>query len=388
MAAMETNGDAKRPPKIEELMTGPEGLRATDYANYFSSYAFIYHQKQMLTDAKRMEAYRDAILGNAQCFKDKVVLDVGAGSGILSIWAAKAGAKKVIACEFTEMASHARNLVKANGLEEIVDVRRSAVEALALEKGSVDIIISEWMGYFLLRESMLDSVIYARDHYLKKGGALYPSHAKMYWCPVALQDDRDQKLAETADTLAEWDAFEDEMMREHDVDVRVLRTPYEKETRDYCLRQAQWHELSEDALCGEPVCVASLDLNTITLEEAAGVQDAPFSFDLPLERCPAFAGWFDNDFRGSPQNPASKIVKLDTSPSGGYTHWGQQVFFVDPTLVRDAVRLNGGRAPLKTSGKLGLTRQAGAARLYDVHAKLDVADGGKGEALALTWELS
>ena len=96
MAAMETNGDAKRPPKIEELMTGPEGLRATDYANYFSSYAFIYHQKQMLTDAKRMEAYRDAILGNAQCFKDKVVLDVGAGSGILSIWAAKAGAKKVI----------------------------------------------------------------------------------------------------------------------------------------------------------------------------------------------------------------------------------------------------------------------------------------------------
>ena len=66
--------------------------------------------------------------------------------------AAKAGAKKVIACEFTEMANHARRLVAANGLENVVDVRRSAVEALDLEKGSVDIIISEWMGYFLLRE--------------------------------------------------------------------------------------------------------------------------------------------------------------------------------------------------------------------------------------------
>lgn len=43
----------------------------------------------------------------------------------------------------------------------------------------VDIIISEWMGYFLLRESMLDSVLVARDKFLKPGGALYPSHANM-----------------------------------------------------------------------------------------------------------------------------------------------------------------------------------------------------------------
>jgi type I protein arginine methyltransferase len=44
----------------------------------------------------------------------------------------------------------------------------------------VDIIISEWMGYFLLRESMLDSVLVARDRFLKPGGALYPSHARLY----------------------------------------------------------------------------------------------------------------------------------------------------------------------------------------------------------------
>ncbi len=44
----------------------------------------------------------------------------------------------------------------------------------------MDIIISEWMGYFLLRESMLDSVLVARDRFLKPGGALYPSHARLY----------------------------------------------------------------------------------------------------------------------------------------------------------------------------------------------------------------
>ena len=48
----------------------------------------------------------------------------------------------------------------------------------------MDVIISEWMGYFLLRESMFDSVIVARDRWLKEGGAMFPSHAKMYLAPI------------------------------------------------------------------------------------------------------------------------------------------------------------------------------------------------------------
>ena len=39
-------------------------------------------------------------------------------------------------------------------------------------------------GYFLLRESMLDSVLVARDKWLKPGGALYPSHARMFLAPI------------------------------------------------------------------------------------------------------------------------------------------------------------------------------------------------------------
>lgn len=39
-------------------------------------------------------------------------------------------------------------------------------------------------GYFLLRESMLDSVIVARDKFLKPGGSLYPSHARMFMAPI------------------------------------------------------------------------------------------------------------------------------------------------------------------------------------------------------------
>jgi type I protein arginine methyltransferase len=126
------------------------------------SYASLYHQKQMLTDHRRMQAYYNAIMENKALFAGKRVLDVGTGSGILALWCAKAGASKVFAVEFTDMANHARKLVEANGVGDIVEVIQSSVEDLKLD-GPVDIIVSEWMGYFLLRESMMDSVVRARD---------------------------------------------------------------------------------------------------------------------------------------------------------------------------------------------------------------------------------
>ncbi|KAK2363295.1 protein arginine N-methyltransferase PRMT10 [Trifolium repens] len=57
----------------------------------------------MLSDRVRMDAYFNAVLENKHQFKDKVVLDVGAGSGILAIWSAQAGARKVYAVEATKM---------------------------------------------------------------------------------------------------------------------------------------------------------------------------------------------------------------------------------------------------------------------------------------------
>ena len=93
---------------------------SSDFANYFCTYGYIYHQKQMLSDDLRMQQYRDAIFENANHFKDKVVLDVGTGSGILAIWAAQAGASRVYAVEATDIALQARKVVKANQQEHII----------------------------------------------------------------------------------------------------------------------------------------------------------------------------------------------------------------------------------------------------------------------------
>ena len=101
---------------------GSESAKATDFANYFCAYSQLYHQKQMLTDHNRMAAYHSAICGNAHLFKDKVVMDVGTGSGILAVWAAQAGAKRVYAVEYTDMARYAKRVVEANGVGDVVTV--------------------------------------------------------------------------------------------------------------------------------------------------------------------------------------------------------------------------------------------------------------------------
>ena len=159
---------------------------STDFSNYFCTYGFLYHQKQMLEDTRRMDGYFNGVMKNKDCFKDKVVLDVGTGTGVLAMWAAQAGARKVYAVEATSMAKMARIMVEKNGLSDKVEVIEGKMEEIELPEKvkmllgnklfqfyfdcfcpflrcQVDIIISEWMGYMLLRESMLDSVIYARD---------------------------------------------------------------------------------------------------------------------------------------------------------------------------------------------------------------------------------
>lgn len=85
----------------------------------------------------RTEGYRDAILKNPSLFKGKTVLDIGCGTGILSIFAAQAGAAKVIGIDCSGMADFATKIVAENGLDGVVSIIKGKVEEITLPVATV-----------------------------------------------------------------------------------------------------------------------------------------------------------------------------------------------------------------------------------------------------------
>jgi predicted RNA methylase len=79
-----------------------------------------------------------AIEDNKHLFKDKIVLDIGCGTGILSMFAARAGAKKVYAIECSAIAKQCKKIIKANGFEGTIEVIQGKMEEIELEVTSID----------------------------------------------------------------------------------------------------------------------------------------------------------------------------------------------------------------------------------------------------------
>jgi SAM-dependent methyltransferase len=153
-------------------------------AAFFCYYASLVHQQNMLQDLVRTGAYRSAILGNGVDFKDKVVVDVGTGSGVLAYFAVQAGARHVYALEASGVARRARKLLEANGLGDRITVLQVKVEECELPE-QADVIISEPMGFMLIHERMLESYIIARNRFLKPGGRMFPATGTIHCAPFS-----------------------------------------------------------------------------------------------------------------------------------------------------------------------------------------------------------
>ena len=156
-------------------------------------YAEFEVHRTMIRDQIRTEAFKRAI--EAVVRPGDVVLDVGAGSGVLSMFAARAGASRVYAVEQTSMAVLAQELVAANGLSDVIEVIQGDVMDIE-PPGRVDVIVSEWLGGFGIDEGMLVPVIAARDRWLKPGGIMIPGSVTAWTALV-----RDRYLEETVEFL-------------------------------------------------------------------------------------------------------------------------------------------------------------------------------------------
>ncbi|XP_005952958.2 protein arginine N-methyltransferase 3 [Haplochromis burtoni] len=290
-------------------------LREDEDEAYFSSYGHYSIHEEMLKDKVRTESYRDFMYSNPEVFRDKVVLDVGCGTGILSMFAAQAGAKKVIAVDQSEIIYQAMDIVRSNQLEDKITLIKGRIEDIKLPVEKVDIIISEWMGYFLLFESMLDSVLYARDLYLADGGSVYPD-----LCNISLAAVGD--VQKHQERIAFWD------------DVYGFNMTCMKKA---VVPEAVVEVLKADTLISEPTVIQTIDCNRVCLSELE------FSSDFHLKitnttDCTAIVGYFDIFF----DKGCSNKVMFSTGPQVTKTHWKQTVFLLEkPVSVQAGEELQG-----------------------------------------------
>ncbi|KAL1006969.1 hypothetical protein UPYG_G00079920 [Umbra pygmaea] len=290
-------------------------LREDEDEAYFSSYGHYSIHEEMLKDKVRTEGYRDFMYLNPEVFKDKVVLDVGCGTGILSMFAARAGAKMVIGVDQSEVIYQAMDIVRSNQLEEKVTLIKGRIEDVKLPVEKVDVIISEWMGYFLLFESMLDSVLYARDLYLTEGGSVYPD-----CCNISLAAVGD--IEKHQSRIAFWDdvyGFKMECMKKAVVPEAVVEV------------------LKPDSVISEPAVIQAIDCNAVSLSELEFASDFCLKITDSTD-CTAIAGYFDIFF----DRECSNKVMFSTGPKVTKTHWKQTVFLLEnPIPVKAGEELQG-----------------------------------------------
>ncbi|XP_027360873.1 probable protein arginine N-methyltransferase 6 [Abrus precatorius] len=340
---------------------------------YFHSYAHLGIHQEMIKDRVRTETYREAIMQHHSFIAGKVVVDVGCGTGILSIFCAQAGAKRVYAIDASDIALQANEVVKANNLSDVVVVLHGRVEDVEIDE-EVDVIISEWMGYMLLYESMLGSVITARDRWLKPGGLILPSSATLYMAPVTHPD----RYSESVDF---W-------RNVYGIDMSAMLS---------LAKQCAFEEPSVETITGEnvltwPHVVKYIDCYSVTNHELESVT-TKFKFNSMM-RAPlhGFAFWFDVEFNGSAiaptnyhssasfidnhqmngsqrkkrTNPNEALV-LSTAPEDPPTHWQQtMIYFYDPIeLEQDQL----------IEGSVTLSQSKENARFMNIH--LEYTSGGR-----------
>lgn len=338
------------------MLPGQPVNKADD--DYFHAYSSNAIHETMLKDRIRTDAYRNFIYDNKDLFQGKVVLDVGCGTGILSMFCARAGAKQVIAVDNSAIISTAREIIRLNQLDHKIQCIRGKIEEVVLPVEKVDIIVSEWMGYCLLYESMLDSVIYARDRYLADDGLLVPSHASLHIGIIADSDVRESHV----DFWREVYGFSMKPMLER--------------AHQECLIKV----LDDTDMSGEAATFKLLDLHQVKTTDL----DLEGTFSLragsKAERLDGFALWFDIFFSRSREaspdtlnmEAAEKkgMTAFSTGPHVDPTHWQQGICF-----VKDAVDEVGDKT---VQGKVSFTKSTTDRRALDIAVQWQIENSTPG----------
>ncbi|XP_069632170.1 histone-arginine methyltransferase CARM1 isoform X3 [Haliaeetus albicilla] len=290
-------------------------------AQYFQFYGCLSQQQNMMQDFVRTATYHRAIVQNYTDFTDKVVLDVGCGSGILSFFAVQAGARRVYAVEASSMAKYAELLVRSNNLSDKITVLAGKIEEISLPE-NVDVVISEPMGYMLFNERMLESYLHSKK-WLKSNGMMFPTYSDIHLAPFSDEQLYMEHYSRANFWYQEWfygvnlsslrSAAVDEYLQQPIVDtfdVRILMAQTVKYTINFM-------EATEE------------DLHRVEI---------PFVFQMMQSGLiHGLAFWFDVAFVGS-----LVTVWLSTAPTEPLTHWYQvRCLLQTPLFAKEGETLSG-----------------------------------------------
>lgn len=260
------------------------------------AYESVATHRGMALDAVRNDAYARAL--EAVVTTDSVVLDLGAGTGVLGLMAARLGAKRVYLVEPSDVIAVAEEIARANGVQDRVRCLHGRLEDVAVPE-QVDVIVSVMTGNFLLAEDLLPVLFDARDRHLKPGGHLIPGRAEMQAVLVSAPDVH-------AMHVEGWST------PQQGVDLGICRA-YAANTILYGPAG-----IRDAVFLAEPATLLSLDLYRAGYEPL----HAQVTFEVTQSGvCHGLAGWFRIHLGDS---------WLSTSPRAPRVHWSSAFLPLDP----------------------------------------------------------
>lgn len=141
----------------------------------------------LLKDAPRNCAFYKALQAHVK--EGSRVLDIGSGTGLWAVMAAKLGASQVVAIEKDGlMCGIIRQLAQENGVTDKVRVVEGFSNAVDLGDERFDVVVSETVGHMIFDEDLVEVMADARQRFLKPGGVMIPEHAALVAAPVHLEE--------------------------------------------------------------------------------------------------------------------------------------------------------------------------------------------------------